>query len=340
MSDRPIFVVGCPRSGTTLMQLMLHAHPRIAIPPETRFLLRSYDERSLFGDLNDPAERRKLGEWLTRGNNFGDLGLDRAETIEDIVAAGPSLGSASAAIFQAYARKHGKPRWGDKRPAYLLSLDVVRWMFPDAQIVHIIRDGRDCVASMKEADWYRGHIDKGISAWVRGMAAAERAARDLPSDQFYELHYEDLVAEPEKELRKLCDFLGEEFAPEMTEPAKVAEFAVPERKVWHKLTHGEVTTSRIGTWRDRLSPEEIGLSERIMGRQLRRRGYEVTGEYPVTVARQLRYAKRTAKKFRERAAREWSMRMSRLRPPREIAFRPPVPAQTRPEQAETDAATH
>ena len=54
------------------------------------------------------------------------------------------------------------------------------WLFSDAQIVHIIRDGRDCVASMKEADWFRGHIDKGISSWVRGMAAAERVRNKDP----------------------------------------------------------------------------------------------------------------------------------------------------------------
>jgi sulfotransferase family protein len=311
------------------MQLMLHSHPRIAIPPETRFLLRAYDERRDFGDLEDPANLRKLAEWMTKGHNFSDLGLDRAAMIEEIAAGAPTIGSAAGAIFQAYARKHDKPRWGDKRPAYLLNLDVLRWMFPNAQIVHIIRDGRDCVASMKEADWFRGPIDKGISSWVRGMAAAERAAKVLPPDQFFELHYEDLVRDPETELRKLCDFLGEEFAPEMMEPAKVAAIAVPERKVWHALTHGEVTTSRVGSWRDRLDPEEIGLCERVMGRQLRRRGYDVTGEFSVSVSRQLRYAKRTVQKFRERASRELSIRKDRLRPPTELAARPVVPSQNR-----------
>ncbi len=316
------------------MQLMLHAHPRIAIPPETRFTLKAYDERRRFTDLDDPANMRKLAEWMTKGHNFGDLGLDRDETIEEIVAGAPTIGSAVGAIFKAYARKHGKPRWGDKRPAYLLNLDVLMWMFPDAQIIHIIRDGRDCVASMKEADWFKGHIDKGISTWVRSMAVADRAARELPADQFYELYYEDLVANPESELRKLCDYLGEQYAPEMTEPAKVAAFAVPERKVWHALTHGEVTTKRVGSWRERLTPQEIGLCERVMGRALRRRGYEVTGEHSVTVKRQLRYARRTFKKFRERASREMTIRMNRLRPPTELAARP---AEAEPGHAEASS---
>jgi len=302
---------------------MLHAHPRIAIPPETRFTLRAYDERRRFGDLAEPGKMRELAGWMTgKGHNFGDLGLDRDAIIDEIVAGAPTIGSAAGVIFKAYARRFDKPRWGDKRPAYILNLDVIMWMFPNAQIVHIVRDGRDCIASMKEAAWYHGHIDKGISQWVRAMASAERAAKTLPSEQFYEIRYEDLVAKPEVELRALCDFLGEEYVPEMSEPAQVASIAVPERKVWHALAHGVVTTSRVGSWRDRLEPEEIGLCERVMGRQLRRRGYEVSSEYPLTVTRQLRYAKRTFKKLRQRAPREITIRIHRLRRPTHLAAIP------------------
>lgn len=150
---------------------------------------------------------------MTAGHSFGDLGLDRDAIIEEIVAGPPTIGSAAGIIFRAYARRFGKPRWGDKRPAYILYLDVLLWMFPDAQIIHIVRDGRDCTASMKEADWFRGHIDKGIFQWVRSMSAAERAARALRPDQFHELCYEDLVTDPEAELRKICDFLEEEYDP-------------------------------------------------------------------------------------------------------------------------------
>jgi hypothetical protein len=172
---------------------------------------------------------------------------------------------------------------------------------------------------MKEAEWFKGHIDKAISQWVRGMAAADRAARTLRRDQFYELYYEDLVADPEAELRRLCDFIGEDYAPAMAAPAEVAAYAVPERKTWHALTHGDVTASRVGTWRDRLEPEEIGLCERVMGRQLRRRGYEVTGEFQVSVSRQLRYAKRTFQKFCERAPRQVAIRVDRLRRPADLS---------------------
>src|ERR687888_1655249 len=119
-NDRPIIILGCPRSGTTLLQVMLHSHPRIAIPPETRFVLPAYRERLHLGDLSETANRRALGDFIvrTKGHRFADLGLDRDATVEEIVAGPPTLGSAVGIVLRAYAERFGRPRWGDKRPAY------------------------------------------------------------------------------------------------------------------------------------------------------------------------------------------------------------------------------
>jgi hypothetical protein len=290
--DRPIFIVGCPRSGTTLLQLMLHAHPRIAIPPETRFLMAAYADRKRFGDLGSEPNRRRLAEWIVDGKfAFRDLGLDRQAVVDEIAAGPPTLGSAIGIVFRAYARRFGKPRWGDKRPAYLLNLDVVLDLFPDAQIVHIIRDGRDCVASLIEAPWHRGGIHQAIAGWNAGMDGARRAARRLGPDTYYELYYEQLVAHPTIELEKLCGFLGEEFAPAMASPAEAAGIAVPKRKTWHALTHGDVTTSRVGSWAGRLDDAQVGLCETLMRDRLEAHGYEVSGRRAATVGQLLRYAR-------------------------------------------------
>jgi Sulfotransferase family len=277
-NDRPIFVVGCPRSGTTMLQLMLHAHPRIAIPPETRFLLLAYEKRRDFGDLRDAANRLRLASWITgKGTNFADLGLDPREVAAEIVAGPPTLGSALGIVFRAYARRFGKPRWGDKRPAYLNNIGTIRRLFPDAQIVHIIRDGRDCVASLKEAPWHKGGVRQAIAGWNQGMDAGRAAARHLPADTYFEIRYEALVADPKPELVKLCEFLGEDFDPGMTEPSEVAAVAVPTRKKWHALTHDRVTTERVGRWAERLSPAEIALCETLMGSRLVQHGYPLQG---------------------------------------------------------------
>jgi hypothetical protein len=290
-SDRPIVVVGCPRSGTTLLQLMLHAHPNIAIPPENRFVLPAYHRRRDFGDLRDPANRHALAQWIVggRGTKFADFGLDPAEVTEQIVAAPPTLGSALAVVFRAYAQRFGKPRWGDKRPSYVTNLDIIHQLFPTAQFVNIVRDGRDCVASLKEMPWHRGGAYQAVSMWARAVDQARRAARRLGPDSFYELRYERLVGDPERELTALCDYLGEKYDPAMTEPAEVATWAVPERKRHHALARQAVTGARVGLWTRRLEPWEASLCETVLGDRLRSHGYELTGAPPPPVAVRLRY---------------------------------------------------
>ena len=106
-SDRPIFVVGCPRSGTTMLSLMIHAHPRLAMPPESRFLLKVWRAREKFGDLSTPEQRLALGKACVRtGSKVRDLGLDPQETLDAILAAPPTLGSAFGTVFKMYADMH------------------------------------------------------------------------------------------------------------------------------------------------------------------------------------------------------------------------------------------
>jgi hypothetical protein len=272
-SDRPIFVVGCPRSGTTMLQLMLHAHPRIAIPPETRFLLTAYTKRAKFGDLSDPAARRKLATWIVESSQFEDLGLDPATTVEAIVAAPPTLGSAFGTVFKLYAERFGKPRWGDKRPLYLRNLPTILRLFPDAQIINIMRDGRDCVSSLKETPWKPAEFDTMIDYWTQSADASLLAARRYPKDVYHVVRYEDLVADPEPHLRKICEFLDEEYAPGMTRPNQLASVAVPEYKTWHTLTHQAPTTERVASWKSRLTDEEVRRCETAFGDRLAKFGY-------------------------------------------------------------------
>lgn len=277
-SDRPIFVIGCPRSGTTLLQLMLHSHQRIAIPAETRFLLPAYTARRDFGDLTDPGNRRELAEWIVgrKETKFKDLDLDAAAVVDEIVAGPPTLGSALGIVFRAYARRFGKPRWGDKRPSYFKHVDVLRRMWPDAQFVHLIRDGRDCVASLKEMPWYTLDSYHAISAWREAIDHGRRHAERLGPDSYYELQYERLVADPAAELAGLCGFLGEEFDPSMTDPQEIARLTVPPQKKWHSRTQTAVTSGRVGSWTHRLEPWEISLAEAALGSRLTDYGYELS----------------------------------------------------------------
>jgi Sulfotransferase family len=316
-TDRPIFVIGCPRSGTTLLQLMLHAHHRIAIPPETRFVLTAYTSRNTFGDLRIEANRRELASYIVgrRQTLFYDLGLDAQEITEEIAAGPPALGSALGTVFRAYARRFGKPRWGDKRPGYYAYLPALLRLFGDAQLVHLIRDGGDCVASLKTMPWFKQDIYAAISTWLEAVGNCRGAARTLPGDAYFELRYEHLARDPARYLAALCHFLGEDFDPAMTEPRKVADIAVPKRKSWHDDTREAVTSDRSGTWQSRLEPWEISLCEAAMGRQLRSLGYELSGAPRPSAAHVRRYATVAALRRGAACKRAIRDRLERAREP-------------------------
>ena len=323
VSDRPIFVVGCPRSGTTMLQLMLHAHPRIAIPPETRFVLAVYAARRDFGDLEIEANRRALARRIVAtGTRFCDLGLDAGDVVERIAAGSGTLGSALGTVFQQYAARFGKPRWGDKRPAYLHNVDILLRLFPDAQFINIVRDGRDCVASLKEMSWHRKDIYATVAAWARAVDDARRAARRLGPDQWHEVRYEDLVTDPHGRLAAMCAYLGEEYDPAMAEPFAVARVAVPSFKTWHALTHAPVTTRRVQSWQTRLDADEIALCEAALGSRLVASGYELSGTVRPAPAELLRYGWTAAPQRLIPARRGLSRAASRLRPDQDLAYVP------------------
>ena len=279
-----------------MLQLMLHAHPRIAIPPETRFVLEGYRRRREFLPLSSPANRRRLAGWIVErpGSGFADLDLD-PRTVAAGIEAAPTLGSAFREVFRAYARRFGKVRWGDKRPAYIANLPALLRLFPDAQIVHIVRDGRDCVASLKEMSWHHTGLYRAISTWAQAVDSGDWAVRVLGPGTYHELRYERLVTDTETELRRLCRFLGEEYDPAMAEPAAVADVAVPAHKTWHARTRLPVGSDRVGRWQRRLEPTEAALCEAALGTRLRTHGYELAGLAPPRPSERLRYEVATAR---------------------------------------------
>ena len=115
----------------------------------------------------------------------------------------PSCVSYPASTRRSARAPFAEPRWGDKRPAYLHNVDLLLRLFPDAQFVNIVRDGRDCVASLKEMSWHRKDIYATVASWARAVDDARRAARRLGPSQWHELRYEDLVADPHGKLTEL-----------------------------------------------------------------------------------------------------------------------------------------
>jgi hypothetical protein len=302
---------------------MLHAHPRIAIPPENRFVLPVYTGRDRFGDLGEAENRRKVAAAIIgtkkQSTQFRDFQLKPDDVTELVVAAPPTVGSALATVFRAYAQRFGKPRWGDKRPAYHHYLPFVRQMFPHGQFVEVIRDGRACVASLKRMPWWQYGTYGAVAEWAMAFDNSRRHARTLPADSYHQLRYEDLVADPHGELTKLCAFLGEEFDEAMTAPKEVARIAVPSFKKWHTQTHGDLSSEAVARWQQELEPWEIQLCETVLGRRLRSYGYDLTGAGRVSANHVAAYAKTAYGRRLAVARRRMRDRIIRLRHPAPVA---------------------
>ncbi|MFD8569925.1 sulfotransferase family protein [Streptomyces sp. NPDC057694] len=320
---RPLFVVGCPRSGTTLLQLMLHAHPRIALPPETRFVLPAYRRRLAFGDLAQRTNRAALARWITGRDEtrYFELGLDEETVVRQITEGPPTLGSALGIALRAYAEQQGKVRWGDKRPAYALHVPEILRLFPDAQFVHVVRDGRDCVGSLLRMPWWHSGFHEAVATWAQVMDGADKWRGALGSARWHEVRFEDLVADPETELRGICGFLGEEYAHGMSEPYRMAGRAVPARKTWHAHTHGELDVTRAGTWTTRLTPEQIRLCDTVLGDRLTAHGYPLAGCVRPAPADLARYRKVAGLRRAAYAKRRIVDRAVRVREPNAVDFR-------------------
>jgi hypothetical protein len=182
-AEVPIFIVGCQSSGTTLLRLMVDSHPRISCGPES-------------GLLSDLAAVQRKNAARLRDYGLPDEYWD----------------ARFAQFFDSfktdYALSKGKVRWADKTPRYALSLDFILQLFPTCQIVHVVRDGRDVVASHRDRWGYWSAI-KATVKWTRYIEAARVTGAKVGPERYIEVKYEDLVHESESTMRTLLEFLHE-----------------------------------------------------------------------------------------------------------------------------------
>lgn len=277
------FVVGVARSGTTLLRLQLDAHPLLAIPPETGFGAIAAQPSAATGPDAFAAAVRSLETWP-------DLGIDDAALARLLAGVEPwAPGDALRALYGSYAARHGKPRFGDKTPAHLRHMEALAALLPEARFIHIVRDGRDVAASLREQPFAPGDGSVAAAAthWRDELLAARAVAGRLP--HYREVSYERLVREPEATLRELCDFAGLPFDPallraheraaqrfeELPErrPGAAGVATRAERAARHARTAEPPDPARIGRWRETLDTAEVATVERIAGELLAELGY-------------------------------------------------------------------
>lgn len=277
----PIFVVGAPRSGTTLLQRMLRSHPRICSPTgESHFIIPLHRRTAEFGDLGNKNNMLRVLNEMHRLNaefintDMHGMRFDASTLADELHAKGiRTVQGLIGAVFQKNAEGEGKVRWLDKTPYYVLHLPTILALYPDAQFVHIIRDGRDSALSMLERsrDLCVYNLYHGAKLWQQYVEVGRDHGKELGSERYFELRYEDLLAEPENVMRSLCHFLDEEFSDSVIHFQKSTD---PNTKT--PLLKRELQSNNQDKWKTLMTQDQIRVFERAAGNTLRACGYGVT----------------------------------------------------------------
>lgn len=263
------FVVGCERSGTTLLSTMLDTHPDIAIPYESHFIPQ------VAGLFADDARRFSPENFLTAVEERDTFKLWKVDS-SDIQAAFSYARPADCAgalrvLYGVYARTQGKRQYAEKTPFYVRHLSLLATLFPEAKFVHVIRDGRNVAASLLEVPWGPTTIAEAAGRWVDLVSQGREQGRRL-ADRYLEVRYEEIVASPEPTLRAITAFLGIEFNAEMLRYYE--RDSNKRRGPFHTRLSEPPTTTR--DWRSTLAPEDVAAVEAVAGDLLAEVGYSIT----------------------------------------------------------------
>lgn len=282
------FIVGTGRCGTTLLRLMLDAHPDLAIPPETHFIpdvvrrcTGAYDPHAAFLAA------------LQENPTWPDFGLGAHDLHEAIADLAPfDTGNALRRFYQLYAERRGKPRWGDKTPGYAAAMRLVHEHLPEARFIHLIRDGRDVALSYRDVWFGPTSVLEAAAWWLARIDVARTEATGLPAGHYLEVRYEDLVLRPEAVLQEICGFLHLPWDPAMLSYHVRARHRLAElerdAQTWdgkplraadrlaiHERVSEPPNADRVGRWRREMSRPDQMVFEQHAGNMLRELGYEV-----------------------------------------------------------------
>lgn len=299
----PVFVVGCDRSGTSLLTVMLDQSATLKMIFEAGFIPRLEEHSSIYGDFSESRQRwyfiRDLQREKATSKTFA---FDKFENLtdEDVERAIRNVAptdyrGAVDALYSAAAQKDGKSRWGEKMPRYILQVSWLASTFPGSQIVHIVRDPRDVAASICRAGWEKNLRD-AATYWKKRVVAGRNQGYSIDDGRYHEINYERLLQSPVKTLEELSECLGVQFTSEMVKNESSGTEALPAA---HREAHTELFSKldrpidpyRGYAWKREMTRREIADVEDVAAPVMEKFGYEVSRSKVPTLRRLKRWAK-------------------------------------------------
>ena len=286
----PVFVLGCPRSGTTVLYHMLLSAGGFAVYRSESNVFNLLVPR--FGDLGNRSNRQQLMDHWLRSKLFRVSGLDANKISEKVLNDCRNGGDFLRTVMEEIAASQGVQRWADCTPDHLLYMREIKRQIPNALFIHIIRDGRDVALSYVKQGWSyplpwdrSEHLAVAALYWEFVVQKGRRAGKALAPD-YHEVRFEDLVTEPQKVLTELGAFIDQPLDYEVIRRAGIGSVSQPNSSF---LPEGDIGQfNPVGRWREKLNQPQLTDIEQVIGPILRELGYPLTATASASSIRALR----------------------------------------------------
>ncbi|HEV7217895.1 MAG TPA: sulfotransferase [Terriglobales bacterium] len=297
----PIFIVGCPRSGTSFLYHLLLSAGGFA---KFHTQMNVFDVlEPVYGDLQLIKNRKQMmRDWL-QSKAFQVSGLDRDEIERKILSECRNASDFLRIVMREIAQKQGVDRWIDSTPTNVPHMLRIQQDFPDALFIHIIRDGRDAALSLDKHGWSRPlPWDKSNGVLAAGLywewiVRKGRASGTALGSHYIEIRYEDLVEKPAEELRRLGNFIQRDLDYDRIQQASVGSVKKPLTSFKEDLNEGKFAP--VGRWKVKLSPEQLSWFEALVGNYLKELGYVLGGKALIDHSGAIRRKRLVYKNFYE-----------------------------------------
>ncbi len=282
MNREPLFILGNPRSGTSLLRSLLNAHPNICIPPECGFLLWLHPN---WKDVNWNADTKQaFAAAVYASRKFETWEIEQAVLVKALNnRAVGSFAEAASCVYRTYAASRGRAGgiWGDKNNYYIGHVAHLKGIFPSARFVHMVRDVRDVACSYRELGLktinsiYQPRLESNCAAIAKDWRSNnESAQHNLSGTDHIRIRYEDLVSRTESTINGIFTLLGIDRLIGTTSDLHMAYLDEPvEFLQWKAKLNGPVDVGSVGRFKQDLPPEEIQVIEDIAGSLLTEFGY-------------------------------------------------------------------
>lgn len=283
ISSMPLFfIVGRPRSGTTLLRILFEAHPNVLIPPESPFIISLYkkygkviawDEKNIKEFCEDLFKQRYFDKWLIEKDVLYSslLEMQGENSFQTMVKK----------VCLTYSSVFDKKEIlfiGDKNPAYSLFIHRIHKLFPEAKIIHITRDYRDNYLSLIKVNFEVPIVPLVVYRWKFALHQMWKLKKENP-DLIYSIKYEDLATAPEEEFGKLCRFLGIKYDPSVMSfyqkksEVEKAYAGSDDLNQVHQSLFNPISTARMNLWQTEMTERQICVADLVAGKSAEKAGY-------------------------------------------------------------------